>query len=244
MPFPVPTSTTRSTAGRFDDYYGFAALFAQVDYRVVENNRKDILDKHEFVGEQMVRLNRAAEMRNPRTKSAAKMRFSERSHPTSARATGSVRSRTGSRRRANLFFARAQVNRDVAAPHGPRPVDPNDDFRARNPPTNPELLDWLAKDFAGGGFRLKPHRENDHDEPHVPTRGDRSRPHHDERRPPPLARARATARSRAVTRFARTGDRRAGAVSRLPDRHEGEPDSGSAANRSAVRRRGMSARSS
>ena len=35
-------------------------------------------------------------------------------------------------------------------------VDPNDDFRATNPPTNPELLDWLAKDFAAGGFRLKP----------------------------------------------------------------------------------------
>ncbi len=34
-------------------------------------------------------------------------------------------------------------------------VDPNDDFRATNPPTNPELLEWLAKDFARGGFKLK-----------------------------------------------------------------------------------------
>jgi hypothetical protein len=34
-------------------------------------------------------------------------------------------------------------------------VDPNDDFRATNPPTNPELLDWLARDFAAGGFRLR-----------------------------------------------------------------------------------------
>jgi hypothetical protein len=34
-------------------------------------------------------------------------------------------------------------------------VDPNDDFRATNPPANPELLDHLAKDFAAGGFRLK-----------------------------------------------------------------------------------------
>jgi hypothetical protein len=34
-------------------------------------------------------------------------------------------------------------------------VDPNDDFRVTNPPTNPELLDWLAKDFAAGSFRLK-----------------------------------------------------------------------------------------
>ena len=34
-------------------------------------------------------------------------------------------------------------------------VDPNDDFRATNPPANPDLLNWLAADFAAGGFRLK-----------------------------------------------------------------------------------------
>jgi hypothetical protein len=34
-------------------------------------------------------------------------------------------------------------------------VEPNDDFRATNPPSNPELLDWLARDFAAGEFRLK-----------------------------------------------------------------------------------------
>ena len=30
-----------------------------------------------------------------------------------------------------------------------------DDFRASNPPTNPELLDWLAQDFAAHGYDLK-----------------------------------------------------------------------------------------
>ena len=34
-------------------------------------------------------------------------------------------------------------------------VDPVDDFRSTNPPTHPELLDELARDFAGNGYDLK-----------------------------------------------------------------------------------------
>jgi hypothetical protein len=34
-------------------------------------------------------------------------------------------------------------------------VEPYDDFRLSNPPTNPELLDRLARYFADSGFRLK-----------------------------------------------------------------------------------------
>jgi hypothetical protein len=34
-------------------------------------------------------------------------------------------------------------------------VEPIDDMRATNPPTNPELLDALARDFAANGFNLK-----------------------------------------------------------------------------------------
>ena len=35
-------------------------------------------------------------------------------------------------------------------------VEPVDDFRDTNPPSNPELLDSLAKDFAKNGYRVKP----------------------------------------------------------------------------------------
>ena len=35
-------------------------------------------------------------------------------------------------------------------------VDPVDDFRDTNPPSNPQLLDVLAKDFVKNGYRLKP----------------------------------------------------------------------------------------
>ena len=41
---------------RQDDYYRFAALFDGIDYEIVENKRKDKFDKHQFRGEQKVKL--------------------------------------------------------------------------------------------------------------------------------------------------------------------------------------------
>ncbi|HEY7117422.1 MAG TPA: DUF1553 domain-containing protein [Tepidisphaeraceae bacterium] len=55
----------------------------------------------------------------------------------------------------NLFFARATVNRVWGELMGRGIVHPVDDFRASNPPTNPALLDALAKDFIQHGYDLK-----------------------------------------------------------------------------------------
>jgi Protein of unknown function (DUF1553)/Protein of unknown function (DUF1549) len=55
----------------------------------------------------------------------------------------------------NPFFARAIVNRIWAQFMGRGIVDPVDDFRASNPPTNEPLLDWLAQDFVAHGYDLK-----------------------------------------------------------------------------------------
>ncbi|MFO0797677.1 MAG: DUF1549 and DUF1553 domain-containing protein [Gemmataceae bacterium] len=138
-----------------DDYYGFAALFARVDYRVLSNTRRDDLDKHEFVGEQVVFQKRDGEMVSGRTKQAAtpKLLGAAVVAPDPDR-LGAAADWVASPD--NPFFARAQVNRVWLHLMGRGLVDPNDDFRATNPPSNPELLDWLAKDFAAGGFRLKP----------------------------------------------------------------------------------------
>ncbi len=139
-----------------DDYYGFAALFARVDYRVLENNKKDNLDKHEFVGEQVVWQNRTSEMPNPRTKQSAKPRFLGASTPEMGESADRLTAVADwIADPSNPFFAKAQVNRIWLHLMGRGLVDPNDDFRATNPPTNPELLAWLAEDFAKGGFRLK-----------------------------------------------------------------------------------------
>jgi hypothetical protein len=55
----------------------------------------------------------------------------------------------------NPFFAKALVNRYWKHFFGRGLVDPEDDMRVTNPPTNPELLDALAKDFIASGFDLK-----------------------------------------------------------------------------------------
>ncbi len=55
----------------------------------------------------------------------------------------------------NPFFARALVNRYWKHFFNRGLVDPEDDMRETNPPTNPELLDALAKNFVETGFDLK-----------------------------------------------------------------------------------------
>ena len=55
----------------------------------------------------------------------------------------------------NPFFAHAIVNRVWAEFFGRGIVDPVDDFRASNPPTNGPLLDALAQDFRQHAFDLK-----------------------------------------------------------------------------------------
>jgi hypothetical protein len=55
----------------------------------------------------------------------------------------------------NRFFARALVNRYWKHFFNRGLVDPEDDMRETNPPTNPELLEALAKQFADSGYDLK-----------------------------------------------------------------------------------------
>ena len=55
----------------------------------------------------------------------------------------------------NPFFAKAIVNRIWSDFLGRGIVDPVDDFRVSNPPTNEDLLEWLAHDFSSHGYDLK-----------------------------------------------------------------------------------------
>lgn len=55
----------------------------------------------------------------------------------------------------NPFFAKALVNRYWKHFFGRGIVDPEDDLRVTNPPSNPELLDALAKHFLDHRFDLK-----------------------------------------------------------------------------------------
>ncbi len=55
----------------------------------------------------------------------------------------------------NDYFAKVQVNRVWAILMGRGLVEPVDDLRTTNPPTNPELLDALAEEFQASGYNLK-----------------------------------------------------------------------------------------
>ena len=55
----------------------------------------------------------------------------------------------------NPYFAPAFVNRIWHHYFGVGIVDPPDDFNQGNPPSNPQLLSWLAKEFMGHKFDIK-----------------------------------------------------------------------------------------
>lgn len=52
----------------------------------------------------------------------------------------------------NQYFARSHVNRLWGYLFGVGIIEPIDDIRAGNPPTNPELLDYLTQEFVKSGF--------------------------------------------------------------------------------------------
>ena len=55
----------------------------------------------------------------------------------------------------NRFFAKAFTNRYWKHFMGRGLVEPEDDLRVTNPPSNPELLDGLAKSFVDSGYDMK-----------------------------------------------------------------------------------------
>lgn len=139
-----------------DDYYAWGALFAKIDYEIVNNERQDKLDKNEFNGEQIVQLSAAGGFADPRTGRFAqpKLLGAERLGPGSYhdRLTPLAVWLTSPE---NRLFAQSQVNFVWYHLLGRGLVEPIDDFRATNPATHPAVLEWLAEDFVQHGFDLQ-----------------------------------------------------------------------------------------
>jgi hypothetical protein len=127
-----------------------------VDYEIVENNRKDKFDQHEFIGEQRVVWKTSEEVNDPRTGSAATPRFLAPQAPGldagEDRLPQLARWLTSPDNRA---FAQAQANRIWFQLMGRGLVEPIDDFRVTNPPSHPELLDALAQELIASGYSLR-----------------------------------------------------------------------------------------
>jgi hypothetical protein len=143
-----------------DDYFRWAAVFARIDYKIVENKRRDDLDKHEFNGEQQVLFKDAGEVKYPNSGSEATPRFLGGDEPGDAMAQTDGRARaealaTWLTQPDNRLFVDVQANRVWRQVMGIGVVEPVDDFRASNPPTNPVLLASLSRELVAGEFDLR-----------------------------------------------------------------------------------------
>ena len=126
-----------------DDYYGFAAFFSQVKRKPAEDPRERVV----FDG--------GGEIQHPVTKQNMPPKFLGGPRPEIKGVTRreSVASWLASPE--NPWFARNVAN--IVWDHymGVGIVDPVDDVRVSNPPSNPELLDALAEKFVSYGYDFK-----------------------------------------------------------------------------------------
>ncbi|MEK6237529.1 MAG: DUF1549 and DUF1553 domain-containing protein, partial [Planctomycetales bacterium] len=130
-----------------DDYYGLAAFFARV---TTKNSQEFGL----FGREQVVMIRSSGEVRHPKTGrnmpptplgGKATDDPLDRRRPLAAWLTSAD----------NKLFARNLVNRYVSYLLGRGLVEPVDDLRATNPPSNPELMDALAEHLVKHKFDVK-----------------------------------------------------------------------------------------
>ncbi|HET6327599.1 MAG TPA: DUF1553 domain-containing protein [Planctomycetaceae bacterium] len=129
-----------------DNYYGIAAAFARVGRRPGGNAKE----------EEVVFRENAGEIQQPRTGQTMKVHLLLK---------GDVDVPNDEDRRAvfahwltapdNPFFARTCVNRIWGHLTGRGIVEPVDDFRDSNPPSNAKLLDELARQFVTHGYSSK-----------------------------------------------------------------------------------------
>jgi len=136
-----------------DDYWGLAAFFGRL-------GRKNIPVPGGFAGQpnlvQTVFNRASGGVVNKRTGQEAVMRPLD-GKPVKAGPDEDPRQKLVDWMVAggNPFFARAVANRYWAHFFGRGIVDPLDDMRVTNPPSNPELLDALAKDLVEHRYSLK-----------------------------------------------------------------------------------------
>lgn len=128
-----------------DNYYGLGAFFQRVQRRSTQRP-----------GEMFIWYADAGEVIQPRTGEKMKPWLPEQ---------GSIEPQQGQDRRTafaewlvnpeNPFFAKIEANRIWSQLFARGIVDPIDDFRASNPPTNESLLDALAEDLVASGYDRK-----------------------------------------------------------------------------------------
>lgn len=132
------------------DFYGLAAYFARVGYAGTG------LSPPISGGEESVIVRTSGEVKHPLTDAVLPPKpLGADSGAEPAEPDRRAALMTWLRSSEHPTFAAAAVNRVWAEFFGVGLVDPVDDFRATNPPSNPELLAALAAEFRSQGFDQK-----------------------------------------------------------------------------------------
>jgi len=128
-----------------DGYYGFANLFGRVS-----------LKDGDEPGEVEVIPASSGEVLHPRRGAPMPPKPLD-AEPLSLDAPGDRRAALADwlAEPENPYFAPSVVNRVWAGLFGRGFVDPEDDLRLTNPPSHPELFDWLVADFIENGYDVK-----------------------------------------------------------------------------------------
>ena len=129
-----------------DDYHGLAAYFSQVGRRSTSTRGEDLIFHKRGVAAAV----------NPKTSARiSPSALGTPEGPIPADEDPRLRLADWLVRPDNPFFARALVNRYWKHFLGRGLVEPEDDLRDTNPPTNPALLDGLAESFRQSKYDLK-----------------------------------------------------------------------------------------
>jgi hypothetical protein len=138
-----------------DDYYSWTSWFSGIDYEIITNERRDRLDNNEFVGEQIVTIANEGTVKNPRTDQPAPPRFLGDSTDLDSEQDRLEQLAAWVTSAENPYFSRVMANWIWYHMMGRGLVEPIDDFRLTNPPTNPELLEALAGELVARNFDLR-----------------------------------------------------------------------------------------
>jgi hypothetical protein len=135
-----------------DDYYGFSAFFSRLSRKPLADapTGRRMRDRRLFHNEGI------AETINPRTgKTLRPTTLGGKPLSIAPDRDPRVQLADWMSSPTNPFFARSLVNRYWKHFFSRGIVEPEDDMRETNPPSNPELLDVLAQHFIQSGFDLK-----------------------------------------------------------------------------------------
>ncbi len=133
-----------------DDYYSFRAFFTRIGEKRQTNQAQNFAFKQVFhnVGKASDRNPRSGATLLPAGLGSEPFDIPDERDPRAYLADWMADP-------SNPFFAKSVVNRYWKHFFSRGIVDPEDDMRETNPPTNPQLLDGLAKHFIDSGFDLK-----------------------------------------------------------------------------------------